>query len=209
MSVGSEIHFGAISCIADDSAWLREAPLDVEALPVRGATHFRASSYGVLLRQPSASCRVTAHHPTACRRKRSGCSRLQRWIKHAVAPQVAAEQVAAIEFDEPALDLSDGLLGDSSEESECESIESTAEILMADNSEHRVPLGYRKPKDDRAGTSHVNTYSGFPGHKRYVPQALTQEQRDELHRRNNQLLNTPITGTTPRRWPWSRLAWPP
>ena len=40
MSVGGEVHFGAISFIADDSGWLREAALDVEALPIRGATHF-------------------------------------------------------------------------------------------------------------------------------------------------------------------------
>ena len=47
---GREIRLGALTFIADDSAWLQEAPLDVDALPVRGATHFRACVRGVLLR---------------------------------------------------------------------------------------------------------------------------------------------------------------
>ena len=42
MSKGHEIRLSALVFIADDSAWLQEAPLDVDALPVRGATHFRA-----------------------------------------------------------------------------------------------------------------------------------------------------------------------
>ena len=37
---GREIRLGALTFIADDSTWLQEAPLDVDALPVRGATHF-------------------------------------------------------------------------------------------------------------------------------------------------------------------------
>ena len=37
---GREIRLGALTFVADDSAWLQEAPLDVDALPVRGATHF-------------------------------------------------------------------------------------------------------------------------------------------------------------------------
>ena len=49
MADGREIRLGALFFIADDSAWLHEAPLDVEALPVRGATHFRACVRGVLL----------------------------------------------------------------------------------------------------------------------------------------------------------------
>ena len=47
---GREIRLGALTFIADDSAWLQEAPLDINALPVRGATHFRACIRGVLLR---------------------------------------------------------------------------------------------------------------------------------------------------------------
>ena len=47
---GREIRLGALTFIADDSAWLQEAPLDVDALPVCGATDFRACVRGVLLR---------------------------------------------------------------------------------------------------------------------------------------------------------------
>ena len=53
LAKGREIRLGALVFIIDDSAWLHEAPLDVEALPIRGATHFRACVRGVLLRQPS------------------------------------------------------------------------------------------------------------------------------------------------------------
>ena len=53
LAEGREIRLGVLVFIADASAWLHEAPLDVEALPVRGATHFRACVRGVLLRQPS------------------------------------------------------------------------------------------------------------------------------------------------------------
>jgi hypothetical protein len=42
--VGREIRLDAFTFVADDSAWLQEALL------IRGATHFRASSCGVLLR---------------------------------------------------------------------------------------------------------------------------------------------------------------
>ena len=39
---GREIRLDALAFIVDDSAWLQEAPLDVDALPVRGATYFSA-----------------------------------------------------------------------------------------------------------------------------------------------------------------------
>ena len=88
MVEGREIHLGAVVFIADDSVWLQEAPLGVEALPVQGATHFRACVRGVLLRQLSTqyqSTLATSSLPPVCRRKRSGRSRLQRWVKHMVA----------------------------------------------------------------------------------------------------------------------------
>jgi hypothetical protein len=96
----------------------------------------------LLLRSPSSTalCSVPSgcapHHCASSQALRR--SQLQRCIKHAVATQAALKQVAALKFDEPALYLSNGSLGDSSEESESESIESTTEILMADNFEHRV-----------------------------------------------------------------------
>lgn len=70
--LGHEILLGALVFVADDSTWLQEAPLDVEALPIHGATHFRASSCGVLLRQPSTLAWTVL--PAARRHKRSGRS---------------------------------------------------------------------------------------------------------------------------------------
>ena len=109
---GREIRLRALKFIADDSAWLQEAPLDVEALPVRGATHFRVCVRGVLLRQPSTQYRsapMVSSLPAVRRRKRSGWSRLQRWVRHAVAHQSATPQVTAIEPDETLYGLFDWL----------------------------------------------------------------------------------------------------
>ncbi|KAI4985303.1 hypothetical protein ZWY2020_017933 [Hordeum vulgare] len=91
LCMGHEILFGALSFIVDDSAWLRDAPLDVEALPSRGATHFRADSRGILLLQQSALVPVTR------RNKRSRRPRLQCWVRHAQARQNASSQVAVLE----------------------------------------------------------------------------------------------------------------
>ena len=109
---GREIRLGALVFVADNSAWLQEAPLDVEALPVRGATHFRACVRDILLRQPSTQYRsapMASSLPAARRHKRSGRSRLQRWVRHAVARQSATPQVAAIEPDETLYGLFDWL----------------------------------------------------------------------------------------------------
>ena len=99
MVEGREIHLGTLIFVADDSAWLQEAPLDIDTLPVRGATHFRECVRGVLLRQPSTQYRstpVSSSLPVSGRRKRSGRSRLQRWVRHAVARYSTTAQVAAI-----------------------------------------------------------------------------------------------------------------
>ena len=112
---GREIRLGALVFIADDYAWLQEAPLDVDALPVRGATHFRACILGVLLPQPSTqyqSTPVAFPLPAARRSKCSGRLRLQWWVKHAVAHQSATPQVAAIEPDESLYGLFDWLRRD-------------------------------------------------------------------------------------------------
>ena len=112
MTEGRKIRLDALVFVADDSAWLQEAPLDVEALPVRGATHFRACVRGILLRQPSTQYRsvpVASSLPAVHRHKRFGRSRLQRWVRHAVARQSATPQVAAIEPDETLYGLFDWL----------------------------------------------------------------------------------------------------
>ena len=115
LAEGREIRLGALVFVADDSAWLQEAPLDVEALPVHGETHFHACARGVLLRQPPTQYRsalVASSFPAVRRRKRSGRVRLQRWVRHAVARQSATPQVAAIEPDETLYGLFDWLRRD-------------------------------------------------------------------------------------------------
>ena len=79
LALGHEIRLGTLVFITDDSAWLQEAPLDVEALPVRWATHFRSCIHGVLIRMPSTLYRstpVASSLPAVRRCKRSGRSRL-------------------------------------------------------------------------------------------------------------------------------------
>src|SRR3954470_23893441 len=144
---GREIRLGALTFVADDSAWLQEAPLDIDALPVRGETHFRACVRGVLLRQPSTQYRsalVSSPHLVYRRRKRSGRSRLQRWVRHAVARQTATPQVAAIEPDESLYGLFDMSTGSAETASECDSSDPAAEVLMVDGP--RSPHGF--PRTD-------------------------------------------------------------
>ena len=93
--MGHQILFGALSFFVDDSAWLRDAPLDVEALPRCGTTHFRAGARGVLLLQQSAP--LLACTSIMRRNKRSRRPRLQRWVQHAQARQIASSQVAVLE----------------------------------------------------------------------------------------------------------------
>ena len=72
LAEGREIRLSALVFVDDDSAWLQEAPLDVEALPVCGATHFRACVCRVLLRQPSTKYQlapVVSSLPAIRRRK--------------------------------------------------------------------------------------------------------------------------------------------
>ena len=126
---GREIRLGALTFIADDFAWLQEAPLDVDALPVRGATHFRACVRGVLLQQPLTqywSAPVASPRPVSHRRKHFGRSRLPRWVRHAVARQSATPQVAAIEPDESLYGLFDLSTGSAETASECDSSDPAA-----------------------------------------------------------------------------------
>ena len=122
---GRDIRLGALTFITDDSAWLQEAPLDVDALPICGATHFRAFVRGVLLWQPSTQYRsapVASSLPAAHRHKRSCRSRLQRWVRHAVAHQSATPQVAAIEPDETLYGFFDLSTGSVETASECAAV---------------------------------------------------------------------------------------
>ena len=152
MAKGHEIRLGALVFIADDSAWLEEAPLGVEALPVRGAMHFRACVRGVLLRQPSTqywSAPVPTSLPAARRGKCFGRSRLQRWVRHAVARQSATPQVAAIEPDETLYGLFDLSTGSVETASECNSSDPAAEVLMVNGP--RSPPGFPRVDDGDGG----------------------------------------------------------
>ena len=170
LAEGREIRLGSLVFISDDSAWLHEAPLDVEALPVRGAMHFRAYVCGVLLRQPSTqygSAPMASSLPVVCRRQRSGRSRLQRWVRHAVARQSATPQIAAIEPNETLYGLFD-LSTDSVETaSECNSSDPAAEVLMV-NGPHSPPGFTREGGGDGGGDpSRV--------HEEYRPEPLSSQ----------------------------------
>ena len=163
---GREIRLGALTFVVDDSAWLQEAPLDVDALPVRGATHFRACVRGVLLRQPSTPYRSTSLSttlPVSRQRKRSGRSRLQRWVRHAVARQTATTQVAAIEPNESLYGLFDLSTGSVETASECDSSDPAAKILMVDGP--RSPLASPVMVGQATeATPHETTKSTSPSH---------------------------------------------
>ena len=142
---GREIRLGALTFITDDSAWLQEAPLDIDVLPVRGATHLRACVRSVLLRQPSTQYRpvfVSSSLPASRRRKRSARLRLQRWVRHTVARQSTTAQVAAIEPDESLYGLFDLSTSSAETASECDSSDPAAEVLMV-NGPHCPPQLFR------------------------------------------------------------------
>jgi hypothetical protein len=72
--------------------------------------------------------------------------------------------------------------------SECDSSDPAAEVLMVDTP--RSPPGMRRNggSDGGGDPSHV--------HEEYHHETLSSQQRDELHRRNEEALHTPIVGET-------------
>src|SRR4051812_5584577 len=132
---------------------------------------------------------VPSSPPVSYRRKRSGRSRLQRWVKHALARQSATPQVAAIEPDESLYGLFDLSTGSVETASECDSCDPAVEVLMVDRP--RSPPGFPRTEEVAGG--------GIParGHEEYMPEPLTSVQREELRRRNMDALHTPIVGETP------------
>ncbi|KAI4997097.1 hypothetical protein ZWY2020_052439 [Hordeum vulgare] len=152
LCMGHDILFGALSFIVNDSAWLRDAPLDVEALPSRGATHFRAGARGVLLLQQSAPLLIFA--PVTRRNKRSRRPRLQRWVRHAQARQNASSQVAVVEsvvvappsqcLDSVPTELPSEYLGRGP----------AAEVLMADSHESPLRTGRNKHEVGESSGAH-------------------------------------------------------
>src|SRR3954467_15091637 len=64
--------FGSLAFMADDSAWLADAPLQVQLLPSRGSVHFRADESGALRLQLPARHQAQALLSTFHKKKRSG-----------------------------------------------------------------------------------------------------------------------------------------
>ena len=169
---GREIRLGALTFTADDSAWLQEAPLDIDALPVHGATHFRACVRGVLLRQPSTQDRsapVSSSLPVSHQRKRCGRSRLQRWVRNAVARQSATPQVAAIEPDKSLYGMFDLSTGSAETASECNSSDPAVEVLMVNGP--RSPPGFYRADGGDGGGDLAQV------HEENLPEPLTSLQR--------------------------------
>ena len=109
-------------------------------------------------------------------------------MRHAAARQSATPQVAAIEPDETLYGLFDLSTGSVETTSECDSSDPAAEVLMVDTL--CSPPGFRRSDSGDGG--------GDPSrvHEEYHPEALTSQQREELHRRNMEALQTPIIGGT-------------
>ena len=127
--------------------------------------------------------------PTVRCRKRSGRSRLQRWVKYVVARHSTTHQVAAIEPEETLHGLFDLSTGSTETASECDSSDPAAEVLMVDGP--HSPPGFRREgsRDGGGDPSHV--------HEEYRPDPLSSQQREELRRRNMDAHHTPIVGETP------------
>ncbi|KAE8781190.1 hypothetical protein D1007_45589 [Hordeum vulgare] len=84
-------------------------------------------------------------------------------------------------------------IDESVDKSKCESNINIVDIMMADTARGEPPR-YSAGSSrgcDRGGRDNANTDA-------YVPQPLGREQEEDLGRRKNQVLLTPITGTTPK-----------
>ena len=105
--------------------------------------------------------------PAVRRRKRSGRSWLQRWVKNAVARRSATHQVAAIEPDETLYGLFDLSTGSVETASECDSSDPAAEVLMV-NGPHvpPPPPGFPGTKGGNGGGDTLHD------HEEYLPEPL-------------------------------------
>src|ERR1043165_6820734 len=66
--------FGSLAFVADDSAWLADAPLQAQLLPSRGSVHFQADGLGALRFQLPVRPQARALWPT-CRKRRGRAAR--------------------------------------------------------------------------------------------------------------------------------------
>ena len=97
-------------------------------------------------------------------------------------------QVVAIEPNEIHRGPVDLLTGSANTLSESGSCDPAAEVLMVDS--RRSPPGFQHNSGN--GDSDGPSF----GHEEYEPQPLNSQQREELHRRNMEALQTPIIGET-------------
>src|SRR3954462_3213871 len=70
--LGETFFFGSLAFVADDSAWLADAPLQAQLLPSRGSVHFQADGSGALRLQLPVLPRAQALRPVGRKKKRSG-----------------------------------------------------------------------------------------------------------------------------------------
>src|SRR3954471_19302871 len=68
--------FGLLAFVADDSAWLVDAPLQAQLLPSRGSVHFQADESGALRLQLPARPQGQALSPIHRKKKRTGRPRI-------------------------------------------------------------------------------------------------------------------------------------
>src|ERR1041384_5071887 len=79
---GETFFFGSLAFMADDSAWLADAPLQVQLLPSKGSVHFRADKSGTFRLRLPAQNRAQALLPACCKKKRLGRPRVPYQSKH-------------------------------------------------------------------------------------------------------------------------------
>ena len=86
---GEIFFFGSLAFVADDSAWLADAPLQAQLLPSRGSVHFRADESGALRLQLPDRPQAQALLPICRKKKRSGRLRVPYRSKNFPVQQVA------------------------------------------------------------------------------------------------------------------------
>src|ERR1043165_4359741 len=86
---GEMFFFGSLAFVADDSAWLADAPLQAQLLPSRGSMHFQADESGALHLQLPARPQAQAMWPICRKKKRTGRPRVPYRNKPFPMQQVA------------------------------------------------------------------------------------------------------------------------
>src|SRR3954462_15134883 len=86
---GEMFFFGSLAFVADESAWLVDAPLQAQLLPSKGSVHFQADESGALRLQLPARPRAQALWPIGRKKKRTGRPRVPYRNKPFQMQQVA------------------------------------------------------------------------------------------------------------------------